>query len=321
MFLTAIKTPESVKMKRRALYVAIIFFTLRCEASEVIQNKLVEFIQMNKEYAEVSVREAEGAAFAKEHILILKESGDDKVKYLEYVSKKGDIGLKYRVVRSEIFSELTGYYEALENSKNASEKEALMAEITRWKKKMAEIDEAFEQNGKEHLATEIRKYKKVSLDEFFDGKIVSLPLSFEIPAQYFNAKSLEAGITYSYWMLPNEVAKVLESGDLPKKTGYIYGKISTDEGYDQKTGKFTSEENFRKILAESGLSLVESKRFDMKGYPILAFMVKTEEGNMIYSMYVATKIDTNVAYISYTAPSGDAVLGKAVWKHIVESLK
>lgn len=87
-------------------------------------------------------------------------------------------------------------------------------------------------------------YKRLSFDQFFDGQLEPIKLSLEIPAQYVHAEGL--GVpddSYSYWMEGREVAGVKETMALPSKTGYIYGKLSMEVGFDQKTNRFTNEED------------------------------------------------------------------------------
>ncbi len=167
----------------------------------------------------------------------------------------------------------------------------------------------------------VQEYKRVSLDEFFAGQIVSIPLSFEIPAQYVHATRLKEPVAYSYWMQSNEVAGVVRSDNLPVKTGYLYGKVSMNVGFDQRKGKFSDEDAFEGQLAKAGMTLVEQKRFEVNGYPVWSLIVRQKDGKVIYSMYIAMLIESNALYIVYRPPTNDLATGRAAWNRFISSIE
>lgn len=165
------------------------------------------------------------------------------------------------------------------------------------------------------------EYQETSFTKFFANQIAPVPLSIEIPKNYAHAKKIEAGITQVFWMQPNEVDKVLKTDILPKKTGSIRGQISMSEAYLKDTGKFSSEESLEADLKEANMTLIDTKRFMIDGYPVFAYLVKAKNGIIVGAIHVAMMIDTNVLFFGYTPPNNDLKLGKEVWNHMVSSIK
>jgi hypothetical protein len=170
------------------------------------------------------------------------------------------------------------------------------------------------------VAAETSEFKKVTFDEFFAGQVASIPLSLEIPSQYVHAEGLKIPFSYSYWMRAEEVAAAAKSQDLPKKTGYVYGKLTPNEGFDKKKGKFTSEDNFQSQLAQAGMKVIEKKRFDANGFPVFSYLVRGKDGTIVGSAFVATVIDTNVLYFGYRPPNNDLKVAQKVWQRLLDSL-
>jgi hypothetical protein len=165
-------------------------------------------------------------------------------------------------------------------------------------------------------------FKKVTFDEFFAGSVAPIPLSLDIPSQYSYAEpASNRTTTYSYWMRADEVARAVKTKDLPSKTGYIYGKLTPNETYDRSTGKFMSEDQLEVQIAQAGMELIERKRFEAKGHPVFAYIIKAKNGTVVCSLFVGTLIDTNVLYFGYRPPKNDLKIGRVVWSHILESLK
>jgi|LakMenE18May11ns_1017448.scaffolds.fasta_scaffold9837399_2 hypothetical protein len=164
-------------------------------------------------------------------------------------------------------------------------------------------------------------YKRVSFSQFFDGQIVSIPLALNLPSNYVHANGLELQETYSYWMNQDEIPKAARTGDLPSKTGYIYGKVSMNAGYNQATGKFTSEDQLDAQFAAQGMTIIERQRFKTKGYPILSHIVRMRDGKVICQMYVGTLISSNAIFISYRPPNNDLKVGVEVWGKVLEALR
>jgi hypothetical protein len=169
-------------------------------------------------------------------------------------------------------------------------------------------------------AADTSDFKRVTFDEFFAGQVASIPLSLDIPAQYVHAQGLKIPFSYSYWMRSEEVAAAAKSQDLPKKTGYIYGKLTPNEGFDKKHGKFTSEDQVESQMAQAGMKLIEKKRFDANGFPVFSYLMQGKDGTIVGSAFVATMIDTNVLYFGYRPPNNDLKVAKKVWQRLLESL-
>ncbi len=165
-------------------------------------------------------------------------------------------------------------------------------------------------------------YKRLTFDQFFDGQIEPIKLSMEIPARYVHAEGLEApDDSYSYWMEDHEIAGVKETMNLPSKTGYIYGKVSMDVGFDQKTNQFTNEDDLEMQMKEIGMKLIEKKKMRVNGYPILSFIGEAKNGHVMCGMYVGMLIETNTVLVVQVPPGNDLKLGQASWGRIVSSLK
>ena len=75
--------------------------------------------------------------------------------------------------------------------------------------------------------------KSVPFHTFMNSSLfANVPLSVLIPAEYQFANLNAAPPTYSYLMTPEGAEAVRKTGDLPVSTGFNFGKISTDVGYD-----------------------------------------------------------------------------------------
>jgi hypothetical protein len=168
-----------------------------------------------------------------------------------------------------------------------------------------------------------QEYKRVSFDKFFDGKIASMPLSFEIPSFYVHAAGAPESVGLdTYWMRTNEVENAILTKDLPVKTGYLCGRVTENMAFDKSTGKFTTEEDdYEAQASKAGGSLMEKKRFEVKGHPVFSFIFRDKNGVVICGMYVAMLIEDNVLFIVYHPPMNDLTTGCTVWNHIVTSLK
>ncbi len=166
--------------------------------------------------------------------------------------------------------------------------------------------------------------KTVSIDEFFAGQLQPLPLELDIPKDYVHAKDLEVDESYTYWMLPKEIKPAADTGDLPQ-TGYVWGKISLDVGYLAEQKKFSHEDGLKAELAAAGHEIVARKKRDVGGFAVISSIVnyKLENGSrrLVYSAYIATNIETNCIFLSYSPPSDFSKEQAAkVWDTIVESI-
>lgn len=167
--------------------------------------------------------------------------------------------------------------------------------------------------------------KTVTIDEFFAGQLQPIPLKLKIPKNYVHAKDLEVDETYTYWMQPQEIKPAADSGDLPAKTGYVWGKISQDVGYLKEQKKFSQEDELKAKLAEAGNEIVAQKKRDVGGFAVISTTVgmKQEKGprRLIFTAYIATNIETNCIFISYSQPSGfSEEQATKVWDTIIDSV-
>lgn len=108
--------------------------------------------------------------------------------------------------------------------------------------------------------------------------------------------------------------------NLPAKTGYIYGKLSLNEGFDREKKKFMSEDQLDAEVARAGMKLIEKKRFEVKGFPAFSYIVRTKDGKVVCSLFLATLIDTNVLHFGYRPPNNDLDPAKKVWARLLSSL-
>ncbi|MFC5454185.1 hypothetical protein [Prosthecobacter fluviatilis] len=166
--------------------------------------------------------------------------------------------------------------------------------------------------------------KTVGIDEFFAGQLQPLPLKLDVPKEYVHANGLELEDSYTYWMLPKEIKPAAESGDLPK-TGYVWGKISLNVGWLADQKKFSHEDGLKAELAAAGLEMVAQKKRTVGGHAVIASTLnqKLEDGSrrLLYSAYIATNIETNCIYLSYSPPSDFSKEQAAkVWDAIIDSI-
>lgn len=166
--------------------------------------------------------------------------------------------------------------------------------------------------------------KTVGIDEFFAGQLQPLPLKLDVPKEYVHANGLDLADSYTYWMLPKEIKPAAESGDLPK-TGYVWGKISLNVGWLPDQKKFSHEDGLKAQMAAAGHQLITQKKRNVGGFAVIASIVslKGEDGSkqLIYSAYIATNIETNCIYLSYSPPSDFSKEQAAkVWDAIIDSI-
>jgi hypothetical protein len=159
--------------------------------------------------------------------------------------------------------------------------------------------------------------RQVPFDEFMKGLLtMSIPLEVPVPKGYEPAPFGSEALAYSYWMLPKEVANARRSKDLPVRTGYMYGKLSLDVGYDARKDVFLGVEDARETFLAHGMSDLHLERAKV-GRHALLFMdvVLTKVDRKIYSVYIALNAATNAAYLTYVPPKNDRALGDYYWKN------
>ena len=164
--------------------------------------------------------------------------------------------------------------------------------------------------------------KKVTLDEFMQGNVLgNIQVPVIVPTEFEPAKLSKANFGYSYWMIPGDVSASNTSGDLPEINGYMYGKLSPNVGYDSRRNIFIGVEDPESIAKAKKLMsdlTLERYKFGKHAVVLLSFSVKEKK---VYSMYVATNIDTNVVYIALRPPGNSHEIGDRIWNQLKESLE
>lgn len=164
--------------------------------------------------------------------------------------------------------------------------------------------------------------KKVTLDEFMQGNVqghINVPVI--VPTEYEPAILPKANLDYAYWMNPNDVAASNASGDLPEKNGYMYGKLSLGVGYDARRNIFIGleePESIKKAKQQTSGLTMERYKFGKHAIVLLSYSI---EKKPVYSMYVATNIDTNVVYIALRPPGNSQKIGDQIWSQLKASLE
>jgi hypothetical protein len=157
--------------------------------------------------------------------------------------------------------------------------------------------------------------KIVPFDEFMgNGLSVSVPLDVLVPKHYRHAEIEGADFTYAYWMTDDGAKRAKRSGDLPA-SGFIYGKVSSDVGYDRERDVFTDSTGLtvREGLKEYGLLVAEQAR--VRDHTILFIEVEPKPGaRKVYAAYVALNLDTNAVYLAYRPPAADPAAGECFWR-------
>lgn len=158
-------------------------------------------------------------------------------------------------------------------------------------------------NMPESAVSKTAVFKRVPLDQFYAGKISTMPLSIELPSEYDYADQLKVPVTYAYWMRRQDMGRAAQ-GSLPSGNGYIYGKVSLDVGYDAATESF-GEENIEAQLKQAGIEILNKKRYEVAGYPALNMEIRAPNGSLVCAMYVATLVSSNTLYIGYRPAGND----------------
>lgn len=103
--------------------------------------------------------------------------------------------------------------------------------------------------------------KSVPFHTFMNSSLfANVPLSVLIPAEYQFANLNAAPPTYSYLMTPEGAEAVRKTGDLPVSTGFNFGKISTDVGYDAAMDVFIGAEGLESQAKAAGFTDVSFER-------------------------------------------------------------
>ena len=152
---------------------------------------------------------------------------------------------------------------------------------------------------------ELVELKPVPLLEFMKGDLnQSFPVDILVPKEYqsYEFEADEAG--KYYWMRPKDAKKAIKSSELPIKKGFMYGKVTTNVGYDINKDLFIGiEDESTQKQMEGYLDEFLMERVDVSGYPVLLVkMVLKETKKPSYLIYLATKIASNVVVIAHIPP-------------------
>jgi hypothetical protein len=166
--------------------------------------------------------------------------------------------------------------------------------------------------------------KQVTLDAFMQGNVMGgINVPVLIPADFEPAELQKANFGYSYWMKPADVAAANATGDLPGQSGYMYGKISPNVGYDAQRDFFIGlEEPASLAIANTQMKEFKLGRYRYGSYAIalMSFSAGDNKG-YVYAMLVATNIDTNVVYIALRPPGDSKEVGEQIWNQLKASLE
>lgn len=165
--------------------------------------------------------------------------------------------------------------------------------------------------------------KTVPLGDFMQNQLrVPIGLPLPVPAEYEPAKLAAARVSYSYWMRPEDAEKANASGSLPADNGFMYGKISLDVGYDRAKDLFIGAEEPESIAkARKVFSAIELERYRFGEHAVLLMTLAAPESNkLVYAMYVATNIETNVVYVALRPANDSREVGDQVWASLKASL-
>lgn len=150
------------------------------------------------------------------------------------------------------------------------------------------------------------------------------PIVIPVPKDYIAVDPEFDKSRYAFWMKPNDAKYFLKTDNFPKYNGHMYGKISTNVGYDQAKDFFIGVEEpdaIRKM--EEHFSDIAMERVQVGTHAILLMKMlsKGENRIWIYAMYIATNIATNVLFVAYRPPNNSQMIGDFVWDRLKKELK
>ena len=81
-------------------------------------------------------------------------------------------------------------------------------------------------------------FKILSFDELMKGQIIrSIPLRVSVPGDY-EGLVLDPGVNGVVWARPEEFEAIRQTKALPSKTGYFFGRLTLNVGYDASIRSF-----------------------------------------------------------------------------------
>lgn len=162
----------------------------------------------------------------------------------------------------------------------------------------------------------------IAFDAFMvDAVSVDAALTLRVPEGFRHAALGEEHEGYAYWMRSDAARRARGSGELPVDSGYMYGKVSMDVGYDRERDVFIGAEDLRSTLEDAGFEVLDIERTARNGHALLFLRVVQREGRKpIYALYAATGRDTTVVYLAWRPPGNDSRIGDCFWSAFRETV-
>ncbi|MEN3110473.1 hypothetical protein ACFONG_09865 [Uliginosibacterium paludis] len=157
-------------------------------------------------------------------------------------------------------------------------------------------------------------WQRVSLERFFNGLTVPVSLSIRLPGDFVLAGGIDAPVSHAYWMRPADVAKMRETRQLPADAAYLFGNMAPPVRFDRASGKFSGEDQLRSQLAAAGVRLLDQRKWQANGLPVLAIKAVGSDGRPIQVVYIATLADSYCLYITLRPAAGDAEGDERLWQ-------
>lgn len=164
-------------------------------------------------------------------------------------------------------------------------------------------------------------WQRVGLDSFFGGLTVPVPLSINLPGNYVAASGINAPVSHTYWMSPEDVALTRMTGKLPPSAGYIFGNMAPGVRYDRASGKFSGEDEMVQQLSAAGIRLLDRKRWLAQGRPVLAVEALGSDGREVQVIYIATLQEGYCLYIMLRPPAGNPARATELWQQVAQSIR
>jgi hypothetical protein len=163
--------------------------------------------------------------------------------------------------------------------------------------------------------------RPVPFDEFFNGRLGSVPLRLPVPSTYQAVAVDSKDDTLHYWFPPDQAEQVRRTGDLPAGSGYVYGRLSRDVGYHSEHRAFDIEGRERD-LGQLGFTNVRMERARVNEHAVLFVeFVETKTGRKAYMAYVALNQGTAAAFVAFVPPGNVSLLGDCFWKYFKTVVK
>jgi len=179
-------------------------------------------------------------------------------------------------------------------------------------------------------AEEPIEFKTVSLDDFTGGvpEYLSVnnkkyfPINVDIPTIYnFHRDSLGN----KFWSSESDVERITQEGTPLQEHGFFKADVSLHVGYDARRNVFfdapnSDERDMKAALSKGGFRVTEFKRYKIKGFPILIIEAEGPNDRKMRSVYVATRVETNVLFIYYAHRNPWSKWDDEVWTRFKSTL-